>query len=68
MSNFPQELDEDFKDAADYQPLSEEEKHRIVSVLEKMMDMGIGTVYGDEDDDMPDTDDPCTGVIDQCQV
>ena len=38
--DFLKELDEDFKDDPDYQLLSDEEKLRIVCVLEKMMDMG----------------------------
>lgn len=39
MSDFLQELDEDFKDDPDYQALSRAEKVRIVRVLEKMMEM-----------------------------
>ena len=66
--DFLKELDEDFKDDPDYQSLSREEKLRIVSVLEKMMDMGIGAVYGDEDEDVPDADVPCEKVIHQCKA
>ncbi len=68
MNDFLRELDEDFADDPDYQSLSETEKRRIVSVLEKMMDMGIGAVYGDEDEDIPDADAPCDSMLGQCEA
>ena len=68
MSDFLQELDEDFKDDPDYQALSRDEKVRIVRVLEKMMEMGIGAVYGDEDDDAADADVPCGSLVKHCRA
>jgi len=68
MSDFLQELDEDFKEDPDYQALSRDEKVRIVKVLEKMMEMGIGAVYGDEDDDVADADVPCGKLVKHCQA
>lgn len=65
---FLAELDEDFKDDADYQALSQQEKLRIIRVMAKMMDMGMAAVYGDEDPHQPDADVPCEKVIDQCQA
>jgi len=62
------ELDEEFKDDPDYQALSREEKIRIVSVLEKMMALGMGAVYGDESDDAADAVVDCSKYIDQCQA
>ena len=69
MSNdFLKELDEDFKHDPDYQKLSQEEKIRIVNVLEKMMDLGMGAVYGDESADEPDGCIDCSQYINQCQA
>lgn len=67
MNDFLKELDEDFKDDPDYQKLSQEEKLRIIRMLEKMMDMGMAAVYGDEDEGIPDADVPCGKLTGQCQ-
>ena len=32
------------------------------------MDMGIGAVYGDEDEGMPDADIPCNSMLGQCKA
>jgi len=66
--DYLKELDEDFKDDPDYQALSHEEKVRIVNVLEKMMDLGMGAVYGDEENDAPDGCIECSKYINQCQA
>ena len=62
------ELDEDFKDDPDYQALSVEEKLRIISAMEKMMDMGMAAVYGDESDAIPDSQIDCSRYLGQCQA
>lgn len=66
--DFLKKLDDDFKDDPDYQQLSNEEKIRIVSVLEKMMTLGMGAVYGDESEDQPDGCIDCSRYIDKCQA
>jgi len=66
--DFLKELDQDFKDDPDYQQLSDEEKIRIVNVLEKMMTMGMGAVYGDESEDQPEGNIDCSKYIDECQA
>lgn len=68
MNDFLKELDDDFKDDPDYQKLSHDEKSRIIRVLEKMMEMGIGAVYGDEEEGVPDIDVPCDELLPQCQA
>jgi len=65
---FLAELDEDFKDDPDYQTLSRDEKLRIIRVMDKMMDMGMAAVYGEEEPDIPDADVPCGQVINQCKA
>lgn len=68
MSDFLKQLDEDFHDDPDYQSISREEKVRIVRMLEKMMEMGIGAVYGDEDEDAPDAVVACGRLVKHCQA
>lgn len=65
---FLAELDEDFKDDADYISITKEEKLRIIRVMNKMMDMGMAAIYGDEAADEPDADVPCNSVINQCKA
>lgn len=60
--------DKEFSDDPDYLALSDEEKQRIVSVMEKMLKMGIGAVYGLEDEDVPDADVDCEERIRQCNA
>ncbi len=62
------ELDEDFKDDPDYQALSDEEKLRIINVMDKMMAMGMAAVYGDESDDIADGKIDCSRYLNQCQA
>jgi len=51
---FIAELDEDFKDDPDYLSITKEEKLRIIRVTNKMMDMGMAAIYGDESADARD--------------
>lgn len=48
--------------------IPEEEKRRIVSALIKMMEMGMGAVYGDEDDGIPDADVDCGALMSRCRA
>ena len=66
--NTIEELDQEFKDDPDYQQLSHEEKRRIISVMEKMMDMGMAAIYGDESEDQPESRFPCHKYISQCKA
>ena len=54
-------------DDPDYRALSPDEKERIIRVLEKMMEMGIGAVYGDEDDGVPDAAVDCEKRMNTCR-
>jgi len=65
---FLAELDKDFKDDPDYQQISRDEKLRIIRVMNKMMDMGMAAVYGDESANEPDSDVPCHKVIKKCKA
>jgi len=48
--------------------IPEEERQRIVSALIKMMEMGMGAVYGDEDDGVPDAQVDCDALMSRCRA
>jgi hypothetical protein len=61
-------MNSDAYDDMDELPIPEDEKKRVVSALIKMMEMGMGAVYGDEDDDVPDAQVNCDALIDRCRA
>ncbi len=63
-----EELDRDFIGDEEYAALSLEEKRQLLRVMEKMLKMGIGAVYGDESDDEPDAEIPCERHMDACRA
>ncbi len=58
----------EFADDPDWQALDPAERERLISVMEKMLAMGMAAVYGDEAPDEPDADVPCARVLDQCRA
>ena len=68
MTDIIQQLDDNFKHDADYRALGREQKIHIITVLEKMMDMGMAAVYGDETADEPDAEVPCSSLVHQCKA
>lgn len=60
--------DKEFADDPDYQALSAEERARLISVMEKMLDWGMGAVYGDENEGVPDADVDCAARIPRCKA
>ena len=66
--NSLEEMDREFADDPDYQQLSDEEKLRIIRVMEKMMDMGMAGIYGDESDNEADSDFPCGRFTHLCKA
>lgn len=57
-------MDDDLKDL----PVSEEERRKIISVLNKMLEMGITAVYGREEEGIPDTVLNCDSRLDKCRA
>jgi Fe-S-cluster containining protein len=49
----------------DEPPIPEEEKKRVVSALIKMMEMGMGAVYGEEDENVLDAQVECVSLMDR---
>lgn len=51
----------------EYLAFSPEERERLLAVMEKMMAMGIGVVYGEEDPDVPDAAVNCSERLTRCR-
>jgi len=48
--------------------LSDEEKEKILSLMQKMMDIGICAVYGQEDEGLPDAKADCEANLKSCRA
>lgn len=55
-------------DNLDEPSIPEDEKKRIVSALIKMMEMGMGAVYGEEDENVPDAKVKCGSLMERCKA
>lgn len=60
--------DSEFPRDRDPLSLSDEEMKKVKSVLEKMLEMGIGAVYGVEDEGIPDAVVDCEARIHHCRA
>ncbi len=60
--------DMEYSDDSDNLDLSDEEKNRIISLMEKMMEMGIGSVYCQEDEGLTDAEVDCEAYISLCKA
>ena len=60
--------DEEFADDPDYQALSPEQRHKLLAIMEKMIDKGLAAVYGDEDADTPDAQVDCARFVADCKT
>jgi len=58
----------DTEDGQDNLQISDQERQRIVSILNKMLEMGIGSIYGQEDDGLPDAVIDCRRRIRECRA
>ncbi len=48
--------------------ISDAEKQRIINLLNKMMELGIGSIYGEEEDGVPDAHVDCPPRIQSCRA
>lgn len=55
-------------DDQDYANISAEEKEKILSLVQKMMEMGICAVYGDEEEGLPDASLDCEAKLKRCRA
>ncbi len=68
MSDNPIDWDKEFADDPDYQAMSPEQRTKRLSMMEKMIDMGMAAVYGEEDAGVPDAQVNCAQCILLCQA
>jgi len=64
-------MSDDFNDTEvgpDDLQISDQESQRIVSVLNKMLVMGIGSIYGQEEEGLPDAVIDCRSRIQECRA
>jgi hypothetical protein len=57
---------QDMDDDLDRLSLPEEERRRLISALQKMVEMGIAAVYGGEDEGVPDAPVDCGPRLGAC--
>ena len=48
--------------------IPEEEKERLLHLIRRMMEMGMGAVYGQEDEGLPDADVDCEANLKSCRA
>jgi hypothetical protein len=58
----------DTEDGQNNLQISDQERQRIVSILNKMLEMGIGAVYGQEEEGLPDAVIDCRKRIQECRA
>ncbi|NNF95321.1 MAG: hypothetical protein HKM94_00120, partial [Halobacteria archaeon] len=56
MSEDEIDWDEEFTDDPDYHAMSPEQRKKLLSIMEKMIGMGMAAVYIEEEDGFPDAD------------
>ncbi len=64
----PIDWDEEFAGDPDYEALSPEERVRVLRVMERMLELGMAAVYGDEAPDVPDAVVDCQACLDRCRA
>ncbi|MEO5367671.1 MAG: YkgJ family cysteine cluster protein [Magnetococcus sp. WYHC-3] len=62
------ELDAEFGDDPDYQALGPAGRVRLVRVMERMLEWGIGAIYGDEPQGVPDAPVACERMLPLCHA
>jgi len=58
----------DTEDSPENLQISDQERQRIVSILTRMLEMGIGSIYGQEDEGLPDAVIDCRTRIQECRA
>ncbi|MEJ2346091.1 MAG: YkgJ family cysteine cluster protein [Gammaproteobacteria bacterium] len=68
MSDDDIDWDREFADDPDYQAMTPEQRRRLLAVMERMIDLGMAAVYGDEEDGLPEARVDCTRCIPRCRA
>jgi len=64
-------MSDDLNDTVDGQDnlqISDQERQRIVSIFNKMLEMGIGSIYGQEEEGLPDAVIDCRTRTRECRA
>ncbi len=67
MSWDPKKIPEEFAEDPEFCALSGEEQKHLIAVMEKMLEMGIGAVYGEEDEGEADAEVDCKARLSECR-
>jgi hypothetical protein len=59
---------QELADDPDFRALSAAERERLIAVMERMLEMGVCAVYGDEAEDGPDSCWDCRPYLDGCRA
>ena len=62
--DWQRELDDD----PDFRALAPEEQAKLVAVMERMLEMGVCAVYGDEAEDVPESHWDCAPYLHRCRA
>lgn len=68
MSEDEIDWDKEFADDPEYQAMSPEQRDKLLSFMEKMIDKGLAAIYGDEDEDIPDANVNCRQCLTTCKA
>ncbi len=68
MNNEPKEIPEELAEDPEFLALSGEEKQHLIAVMEKMLEMGIGAIYGEEEEEEPEAAVDCNSEIAECRA
>jgi hypothetical protein len=60
--------DKEFADDPDYQAMTPEQRNKLLSIMEKMIDMGMAAIYGDEEEGIPDAEVDCASCVAHCKA
>lgn len=60
--------DDEFSDDPEWQAMTPEQRRRVLEFAEKAIEKKIFCIYGDEDEDVPDSDWPCQKYLGQCKA
>ena len=60
--------DNEFSDDPEWQAMTHEQRRSLLDFVERSIEKKIFCIYGDEDDDVPDSDWPCQKYLQQCHA
>ncbi|MGD8483280.1 MAG: YkgJ family cysteine cluster protein [Thioalkalispiraceae bacterium] len=60
--------DKEFADDPEWNAIEPTQRDRLLAIMEKMIDMGMAAIYGDEDDDVPDAEVDCARCVSHCRA